>query len=153
MSVYYFETDKFGVSDSGIHLLRSRYNYKTIEFKSVTEIYIRNGHQVNNWLLALIIGIALVLAGIYAGWNVLYDYFWGTRYNFYIEEFVVPVLPLFVGTYCIVVALRKGLVMEIVSESGTLKLPLEKAYKKSGIKGLTDFLNTNESTRHKMRMS
>ena len=142
-----------GVSGTGIHLLRSRYNYKTIEFKSVSEIYSREGRQIKNWLLALIIGIALVLAGIYTVWNVLYNYFYSTRYNFYIEESVVPVLPLFVGIYCIVVELGKGLVREVLSDSGTLKLPLEKAHKKSGIRGLTDFLNTNELTRHKIRIS
>ena len=142
-----------GVSGTGIHLLRSRYNYKTIEFKSVSEIYSREGRQIKNWLLALIIGIALVLAGIYTVWNVLYNYFYSTWYNFYIEESVVPVLPLFVGIYCIVVELGKGLVREVLSDSGTLKLPLEKAHKKSGIRGLTDFLNTNELTRHKIRIS
>ena len=151
MDPYYFETDKFGLSTDGIHLLRSRYNYKTIEFNSIEEIYIERGRQIKNWLLALIIGIALLIAGVYAGWNVLYDYFWGTRYRFYIEEFVVPVLPLFVGVYFIYISMKKGLVMKVISEHKILKLPLGDLNKKPRINELLDFLQTNSLTKHKIR--
>lgn len=54
---YYFETDQLGISETGIHLLRNRFNYETIEYSSIQEIRIEKGKQIKNWLLVLLLGI------------------------------------------------------------------------------------------------
>ena len=65
MDNYYFESREFGVSDKGIHLLRSGFNYETIEFSQVDSLTIGRGKELNNWLAILVIGLALLTAAAY----------------------------------------------------------------------------------------
>ncbi|MDB5249078.1 MAG: hypothetical protein JWQ40_3472 [Segetibacter sp.] len=65
MNSYKFETAQLGISEPGIHLLRSVYNYQTIPFESIDTIVIKTGRQIRKWLLSLIFGIVLVSTGFY----------------------------------------------------------------------------------------
>lgn len=61
MKIYNFETEQFGISDVGIHLLRSRYNYETYEFKDIDQITVVRGKQVYNWIVLFTLGILFLL--------------------------------------------------------------------------------------------
>src|SRR5688572_30040599 len=65
MKSYHFQTNEFGISDTGIHLLRSGFNYKTINFSEVNRIKIEKGREIHNWLLVFIIGTVLIVFGMY----------------------------------------------------------------------------------------
>jgi hypothetical protein len=60
MAYYNFQTEEFGVSESGIHLLRSGFNYKTITLSEIDRIRIERAKEIHNWWLVFIIGSALI---------------------------------------------------------------------------------------------
>lgn len=64
MSTYNFETREFAVSDAGIHLLRDRYNYRTIRFSDIRQIVIDQGKETPNWIGAFMLGTAIIYASI-----------------------------------------------------------------------------------------
>src|SRR6476620_9493035 len=100
MTDYKFETDQFGLSDTKIHLLRSRFNYGNIELSTVDKIIIDKGRQVNNWFLLLLVGLLLFTFGMFTASKVIYEYFFANNFTrFYIEQFVLPVLPLLIGAF------------------------------------------------------
>lgn len=49
----------FKISLDGIHLIRSNYTYKKIFYNDIDKVVIGKGRAVNNWILILLIGIAL----------------------------------------------------------------------------------------------
>jgi len=64
MTSYNFETREFAVSDAGIHLLRDRYNYRTIRFSEIRRIVIEKGKETPNWIGAFMLGTAILYAAI-----------------------------------------------------------------------------------------
>jgi len=64
MSTYNFETREFAVSDAGIHLLRDRYNYRTIRFSEINQITIEKGKETPNWIGAFMLGTAVIYAAV-----------------------------------------------------------------------------------------
>ena len=152
MISYKFETDKFGLSETGIHLLRSRYNYETIEFSSIDQIRFEKGKQIKNWLFTLLFGVALIAVGLYVLYHVLYEYFIGNRVHvFYIEQFAFPVLPLLVGTYCIYISLKTGFILRIITKNKNKTFPLGRLNKKSQKDDLVTFFNINNLTKTKFK--
>ena len=152
MTSYKFVTDQFGISDNGIHMLRSGFNYETIEFTKVQEISVTKGRQISNWVVALVFGLMLTCAGLFVLYHVLYEYFIGTKVHvFYVQQFAFPIIPLIIGTYTIFVSLRNGLILKISVDSKTKKLPIEKLSKKSQIDELIVFLNQNNLTKSKFK--
>lgn len=145
---------RFGISDTGIHLLRSNFNYKTIGFSSLDEIRIKKGRQVNNWIIALLFGASLVALATYVLYNVLYEYFVGSRvHRFYVTQFILPVLPLVGGAYCLYASLKKGMVLQVIINKQIKNLPIESIHKTSGLNEFTTFLQTNELTKYKFRIT
>lgn len=152
MNPYKFQTADLGISTTGIHLLRSNFNYKTIEFSTIDEIRILKGKQVNNWIIALLFGGALVSVALYVLYHVLYQYFVGTQvHRFYITQFIFPVLPLFAGVYCLFVSLKTGTVLTITSKNKITNLPIETLNKTQQLEALIAFLQANELTEYKFR--
>jgi hypothetical protein len=152
MNPYKFQTAELGISNTGIHLLRSNFNYKTIEFSTIDEIRIQKGRQVNNWAIALLFGVALISVALYVLYHVLYEYFVGTQvHRFYITQFIFPVLPLFAGVYCLFVSLKTGMVLTITSNNKIKNLPIETLKKTKKLEELIAFLKANELTEYKFR--
>src|SRR4051812_16719974 len=65
MSSYLFLTTEFGVSNAGIHLLRSGFNYETILWHKINSIKIEKGKELHNWIIIFLIGSALLIIGGY----------------------------------------------------------------------------------------
>lgn len=142
MSKYQFETDQLGVSETGFHLLRNRFNYETILFSEADEIRIEKGKQIKNWALVLIIGISLLGLGLFMGIKVVYEFFFADNFHdFYIEQFALPVLPITLGIYSIYSSLKSGFVLIIVREGKNKNLPLEDLNKNSKMDELKIFLS------------
>jgi hypothetical protein len=149
MEPYKFETDQFGLSDTNIHLLRSRFNYKTIPLSSVQKLSIVRGKQVNNWLVLLFFGLALTAFGLFTAFKVIYEYFFANNYHqFYIQQFVIPILPLFAGLYCIYNSLISGPVLFVTTGSKMIRLPIKNLEKKVQVDDLIVFLKSNVITRN-----
>jgi hypothetical protein len=54
MNMYDFEGTDFALSSKGIHLLRGRYNYKTIEYENVQKVIIKRGTEIHNVIVAYV---------------------------------------------------------------------------------------------------
>lgn len=124
MSIYSFESTDFALSDKGIHLLRSGYNYKTIEYNMVDKATIKRGAEINNVNLCLVIGICLFGFAIMQTRLVINLFNDPSVTKIYIESIVLPVLPGLVGIYLVYIAVKKGIVLIIETGSKEYKLRL-----------------------------
>jgi hypothetical protein len=131
MSKYYHETREFGVSDQGIHLLRSRYNYKTYDFNNVAKVIIERGKELNNWIAILVLGLALVSFALYYAVGMvelLTDY---VRDRISIQEILVPLIPFLMGAYCLYSSTRNGTIMRVSTAEGkSERFPLKELEEK-----------------------
>jgi hypothetical protein len=150
MSIYKFTTDQFGISESGIHLLRSGYNYKTIVFSEMESISIGRGKQISNWVVALAFGMLLVFVGLYVWIHAFHAYFFRDDVHvFYVEQFAFPVIPLIIGSYAIFVSLKNGATLRVTVNSKTMSFPVEKLRKWGQIDELITFFHNQELTKSK----
>ncbi len=150
MSLYKFTTDQFGISESGIHLLRSGYNYKTIVFSEMESISIGKGKQISNWIIALAFGMLLVFAGLYVWVHVFHAYFFRDDVHvFYIEQLAFPVIPLIIGSYAIFVSLKTGMTISVTANSKTISFSAEKLRKQGQMDELFAFFHDHELTKSK----
>jgi hypothetical protein len=121
---YAFQAEKFAVSENGLHLLRNEFNYETIPWTGIETVQVRNGKDLRNWLWVLFIGAVLT---IYAVWDIIHILFIfkdpNTR-QIYIERLVIPVIPLALGLYSILISVRNTRVMVIKNTSKTYFLSL-----------------------------
>ena len=147
MSNYIFETPDFGLSHTGLHLLRSGYNYKTINYYDIQEASLKRAVAVKNWLLVLAIGFALISVAVYQAVHV-YNLFMNPEvYTVYIESIVLPVLPLLLGNYCIYIALKKTAVLQVSHSEGRIKLALKDIIQNEQADQLAAFLQEKLGTR------
>ncbi|ALJ00709.1 hypothetical protein DC20_19155 [Rufibacter tibetensis] len=138
-----FETSEFGLSSEGIHLLRSRYNYETVPFSHIQSIRFGKGRIVNNWVAILVIGLACVAFSIFYAF-VLLEVFSDERVNrIYIEEILLPFLPLVFGVYMVYASLRTGEMMVVCYGRKTKRFTLERLKKEGSLERFMDEVNSH----------
>ncbi len=145
---YYFETREFGISDNGIHLLRSRFNYETVHFDQVDSLTIEKGKELNNWIVILIIGLGLVGFSLYYSLR-LFNIIDNNEVNvIYIEEILVPLIPFMLGGYCLYSSTRNGTILRLKTiKNKTDKFPLRELEKDNRIGQFQDFLKEKLNTK------
>jgi hypothetical protein len=116
-NLYKYETDQFGMSDKSIHLLRNRFNYKSIDFTDINSIKIQRGRDLKNWLWVLLVGCGLLSFVVYDVLHIFNIFSDSRTYVIYIERLLIPLFPLVLGVYSVVISLRKSMVM--IVQSGT----------------------------------
>lgn len=125
--MYKFESEYFALSDDAFHLMRSRFNFKSYPANEISQITIEKGHLINNWIAILLLGIALIGFTIYYSISLFLLLQNGEVNRIYIEEIVVPVIPLLLGIYCVVNSLRTGATLKIeLNNSKSKRFPLNK---------------------------
>jgi hypothetical protein len=150
---YLFETSEFGISEYAFHLLRSRFNYKTYESDDLHEIIVEKGRLVNNWLLILLVGISLVLFAIYYCFKFYMLLTGDEFFHFYLEELIVPLLPFFIGLYCIYNSMRTGPTVKLILTNGKSKrFPLTILKEKNEIDAFISFLRKSNMFNSKVRI-
>ncbi|MCY1633094.1 hypothetical protein [Marinifilum sp. D737] len=110
---YLFEAEKFGLSDKSIHLLRNRYNYKTIDLEDVDSIIIAKGKDLNNWAWVLFIGVMLLTFVAYDLLKILNIYGDENTHVIYLERLLIPLFPFVLGIYTVLISLRNSKVMRM----------------------------------------
>ena len=152
MTNYHFEAREFGVSDRGIHLLRSRFNYETIEFNQVDSLTIEKGKELNNWIAILTIGLALVSFSVWYSLR-LFNIIDNNEVNvIYIEEILVPLIPFMLGGYCLYSSTRTGKILRVkTTKNRTHKFPLKELEKDNKVRSLEEFLSETLNTRFKIK--
>jgi hypothetical protein len=115
MKQYHFWTNEFGVSDKGIHLLRSGFNYETIAFP-----------QIHNWFVIFVIGLILLVPGIYFAIEVV-KFLAGGDYRPHSARMALFLFIPLVGLYFIYTSLQTGLILKIYyGRNRKDKFPLRK---------------------------
>ena len=147
MNEYDFEGRDFALSNKGIHLLRSRYNYKTIEYDDIQKAIIKRGVEISNAFVVLILGILLSAFALYQAWTVIQFFLSNEGGTIYIETIVLPVIPGILGIYLLYLAAKKGLILTIQSNNGNRKMRLNEFVKSNKINDLRIFLGEKLSTR------
>ncbi len=150
MDSYKFTTDEFAVSETGIHLLRNRYNFETILFKDITFLVIKKGMLLSNWIFVLLIGAGLIFFSMYyaiAMVNVFND---RNVHQIHIEEIAVPALPLLLGGYCIYLAVQSGIIMTIQMNGKKRTFALTKIVKGNKLLAFVEDLKGNSTLGSKL---
>ena len=129
--LYKFETEQFGLSDEGIHYLRNRFNYKTINYDTIESIEIKKGKDLKNWLWVITIGLALLTFVIYDLISIYLLLNSDTTYVIYIEILLIPLIPLLLWLYSVIRSLRVTEVIVGRSRNENFHLSLRKIIKEN----------------------
>lgn len=93
MSQYQFQSEDFGLSDNGVHLLRSQFNFKTIRYEEVKRATIERSSEIKNAALILLLGILLASFAFYQARWVIELFTTPSTTTIHIESIVLPVIP------------------------------------------------------------
>lgn len=112
MEKYLFQTSEFGISSTGIHLLRSGFNYRTISWAAIYATKISKGKELHNWWLILLIGLAITALGIYLSVRAFDILMHKDQPLLYIKMLQFTLIPM-IGFFFIRNALRTGLCLSL----------------------------------------
>lgn len=147
MSTYTFQTAAFGLSDAGIHLFRSGYNYKTLPYPDIRRAILKKGTAIKNWLLILVAGLALMTFAVYQAAHLYHLFMDPDVHQVYIQSILLPVLPLILGNYCIYISLRRTTILKVKYQGGKVKLPLSALVNSNEAEHLVAYLQDKLGTR------
>jgi hypothetical protein len=150
MSKYNFQTEKAGFSNEGLHLLRNRFNFKTIPYKEIQSIEIMQGWVMNNWLVLLLFGLILVVFAFSAALSLYLNYIDPDVHIIYTEHILMILLPLMMGFFTIYSALQRGEVLWVLYGSKRLKFPLRALHKSGKREQFLQFLRSHVELRNKI---
>jgi len=141
--LYTFETDQFGINDEGIHLLRSKYNYKSIVTGEIEFIELIRGKEFVNWVFILLIGIVMLVFGLYYGLS-LFDFFNSSNGGrIYIEELLVPFFPICIGIYMVYVSFRTTMILKVQLKNKKFQLSMRPLIKEGKYEEFEKYMNEN----------
>lgn len=112
MTNYYYKTQEFGVTDNGIHLLRSGFHYETISFSQIQKLEIKKGKELNNWVVILVIGLFMLLPGLYISSKIIDVILYGDT-NVRGARMILLIFIPMIGAYFIYRSLRTGPILVI----------------------------------------
>lgn len=150
MTEYHFETREFGLSDKGIHLLRSRFNYDTYNYSDIDTISIEKGKELNNWVIILALGLCLTSFSIWYSLR-LFDILDNNEVNvIYIEEIIIPLIPFMLGLYCLYSSTRNGIILRVKTSKKANKFSLKEIEKLNKLEDFKKILKDKLQTRVKI---
>lgn len=125
-----FTHKNFLLKQDGIHLLRNGFDYKTIIKSDMVEVSIERGPQVKNWPILLTMGIGFISFSLYYVIRFI-DVLMNTDEIIWIEQFVIPIIPLALGIVCVYNSIRRGDILTCKIKTGkALRIPLLKGVDK-----------------------
>jgi hypothetical protein len=141
MEKYLFETPEFGISQKGIHLLRSGFNYETIDWSELNSVKIYKGKELYNWWIILLLGIALLVLGIYLSIRTLDILMVKENPQNYVKMLLFLLIPV-IGIYFIFNAIKTGTLMKINYANFKKKMfPLRKIEREARLEEFKSLLN------------
>jgi hypothetical protein len=147
VSNYTFETASFGLSDEGVHLLRSGYNYKTLPYPDIRKATLKRGVAIKNWLLVLLLGIGLISFAVYQAAHLYHLFMDPNTHTVFIQSIILPVLPLILGNYCFYVSLKRTTILKMKYRGGKTKLSLKTIVINNETEQLVAYLQEKLDTR------
>ncbi len=150
---YRFQTDEFALSDSSLHWLRSRYNYKTLPYEAFDKFVFTRGREVNNWWMlfgfgVLMLGVAGLITVIIIDDLISNPY----RVTINIDMIVALVIPLALGFFSLYNSLRNGDMLYAYQQRKRHRFPLRKIVREGHKDALVKYLKEHPHTRTKLRV-
>jgi len=112
MTEYLFQTSELGISDTGIHLLRSGFNYQTINWNEINFMKIEKGRELHNWWIVFLLGAALLTVGGYLSIRTIDILMNKDHPEVYVKMLLFLLIP-FVGIYFLYNSLKTGVIVRI----------------------------------------
>lgn len=149
MTNYLFQSREFAISDNGIHLLRSGFNYETISWNQVNSIKIKQGKELHNWWLILSLGLILLVAGAYLTARTIDILVHKEQAERYVKMLLFLLIPC-IGNYFVYNSLRTGTVMSInYAVDRTDMVPLSEIIKQNRFNEFKSLMTAKLGTRVK----
>jgi hypothetical protein len=143
MKNYLFETPEFGVTEAGIDLLRSRFQYATITWSEINAIKISHGKELRYWWIILLIGIGLLGLGGYLSFRTMDILANKEQPLIYVKMLQFVLIPL-VGGFFVLTSLRSGPLLHVhYSNYKKLIFPIKEISKNKSLDEFKTFLNQN----------
>lgn len=139
---YLYQTTQFALSSHALFFLRSGFAYKTIPIDDIDSIELRDGKDLRNWLWVFFIGVVLVVYAIFDCWNIYRILTDPHVHHVEIFRLIIPVIPLLLGCYSIVIALRKTKVLIVTDKKSRHYLSLREIIKQEQFQSFTGHLRT-----------
>ena len=140
MKNYDFESKDFALSDEGVHLLRNRFNYKTISFLELDKAIFKKDVETRNVGIMWVVGILLILFAFFQSKGVYEAFNDPAVRRIYIESIVLPVLPFLIGLYCVYISVKKVPILLIEKAGEKYKLSLDEIIKNQKTSQLQAYL-------------
>jgi hypothetical protein len=150
MKHYYFKTREFGVSDTGIHFLRSGFNYRTISFSEIDGLRIERGKELHNWIVIFFIGAVILLAEVYLSLRIVDVLINGDIGPQNARLALVLFIP-FVGAYFVYNSVQTGIILRInYQRYKTTKFPLREIMKEKRLNEFKSLMGDKLTTKFKV---
>lgn len=150
MAGYAFETPEFGLDETGLHRLRSRFAFEQIPYPAMSRAEVMRGRSVQNWWLLLAFGLACLGVGV---WTAISLYLFLTSPREYgkvdVRAVATPIIPTVLGLVAIWQALQVEDIMVVRYGRRRLVLPLSKL-KKGNVAELTYYLAQRTPADHRL---
>lgn len=131
------------MNEEGIHLLRNRFNYSSIPYKSVQIASIKKGREYKYWLLMLIAGIIILALSLFYA-SILLSFFHLELGNgFYIESELFTLFPAIGGASLLALSFRKTIGLEIQTVEKKYWFSLKKFTKDYTLQRFHQYLKTH----------
>lgn len=140
---YTFETNQFGINEEGIHLLRNRFNYKSIQTKEIESLELKNGKEFKNWILLLLLGIGMLTFAGYYVIAIISFFNDASSGSFYIEELLVPFLPTFIGAYLIYISFKNTINLIVRLRNKKFQFSMSQLIKDNKLEEFEIFIQEN----------
>ena len=147
---YKFQDDYLGVSETKLHYLKNNRAYDAVAFDELNALTYKKGKAIKNWVLLLVISIALICGGIYTSKNVL-DYFNApTGGRIYVEEILLGLFLIAIGIYFFYEAVRKEKILVVEKGGKEKKFSLSKFEKRGELDALIKHISAKTDLRNEM---
>ncbi|HWK08349.1 MAG TPA: hypothetical protein VNS58_32205 [Puia sp.] len=153
MSLYLYQLEDFALSDSGVHLLRNQFNFRTIGYAEIEMATIERSTEIRNAPLTLLFGILLICFSFYQCRWIVELFTNPQEHTIYIESIVLPIIPAFLGVYCTYIALKKGPVLKLEEGKKKHKLRLRSLAKNNLSFEFERYLNKQLGTKLQVDIS
>ena len=125
MARYTFETPEFGLDETGLHRLRSRFPFESLPYAAISHATVTRGKSVQNWGLLMAFGLLCLFFGLYVAFNI-YRFFRFGHGQITVQEVAVPIVPACIGIAAIWQALRVEDILIVRTGRRKLLFPLSK---------------------------
>ncbi len=141
MDKYDFELTDFALSKTGIHLLRSSFNYKTILYYEVDEVVLKKALETKRPVISIIFGICLISFTFFYVLSLFTNFNDPRVHRIYIESIILPALPFILGLYLLYISVKKEPVLQVVLGKERYILRIRELINKNAAVDLKKYLN------------